>query len=298
MQIIGHERILELLPKLSAQTLLFTGPEGVGRRTVAQWWMLGLNCEKGFPACGTCASCRLTDHPDYLEVAPETETKSGRKARQQQIRLEQIAPREEGETSLLDWLATYPRFKAKVGVIDSAHLLNESAANALLKVLEEPPSYARLVLIAPSRELVLPTLVSRSMEVAFSPLPEAALHPLTRDSQILAFAEGALGRLRWAMENPAEFGKLTSRAEGVLEALAAGPSQTLEALKLLNELDGGLAYLGRELTQLFVPEDPRRSEALQTLAQTQEALSAYVGEELALTWLGLRLAQLETGHPV
>jgi DNA polymerase-3 subunit delta' len=234
----------------------------------------------------------LANHPDYLEVAPETETKSGRKARQQQIRLEQIAPREDGESSLLDWLATYPRYRAKVGVIDSAHLLNESAANALLKVLEEPPSYARLVLIAPSRELVLPTLVSRSMEIAFGPLPEATLHPLSRDPQVLAFAEGAVGRLRWAIENPAEFAKLTGRAEGVREALRSGPSQTLEALKLLGELDGGLAYLARELTQLFSPEDPRRSAALEALAQTQEALSSYVGEELALTWLGLRLGEL------
>lgn len=298
MHIIGHQNILELLPKLSAQTLLFTGPEGVGRRTVARWWASGLNCERGFPPCGSCAWCRLAEHPDYLEVAPETETKTGRKARQQQIRLEQIAPRDDGEGSLLDWLSTYPRLKAKVGVIDSAHLLNESAANALLKVLEEPPSYARLVLIAPSRELVLPTLVSRSMEIAFGPLPEATLRSLTTDPQVLAFAEGAVGRLRWALENPAEFGKLTSRAEGVREAMAAGPSQTLEALKLLNELEGGLAYLGRELVQRFSPEDPRRPLALQTLAQTQEALTAYVGEELALTWLGLRLAQLEIQYPV
>jgi DNA polymerase-3 subunit delta' len=295
MPILGHQTILELLPKLSAQTLLFTGPEGVGRRAVARWWMRGLNCERGFPACGNCASCRLADHPDYLEVAPETETKGGRKARQQQIRLEQIASREEGDTSLLAWISTYPRYKAKVGVIDSAHLLNESAANALLKVLEEPPGYARLVLVAPSRELVLPTLVSRSMEMAFGPLPEATLRSLSTDPMVLAFAEGAVGRLRWALDNPAEFGKLTSRAEGVREALAVGPAQTLEALKLLNELEGGLAYLGRELREHFAPQDPRRPMALQALAQTQEALTAYVGEELALTWFGLKLRQLEAG---
>ncbi|WP_299428896.1 hypothetical protein, partial [uncultured Meiothermus sp.] len=212
MQILGHQRILELLPRLRSQTFLFSGPEGVGRRTVAGWFARGLNCPQGFPPCGRCASCRLELHPDYLEIAPERETRTGRKARVPQIRLEQIAPREGSEEqSLLDWIATYPRFKTKVAVIDGAHWLGEPAANALLKVLEEPPAFARLILVAPSREQVLPTLVSRSLEVTFSPLPEALLQTLTADPEVLAFAQGSVGKVRWALEHPAEFGKLSSR---------------------------------------------------------------------------------------
>ena len=291
MNLLGHQRTLELLPRLKAHSFLFTGPEGVGRRTVAHWFAYGLNCEKGFPPCGVCASCRLEIHSDYLEVAPESETKAGKKARNPQIRLEQIAPREDGETSLLDWISTYPRFKAKVAVIDGAHLLNESAANALLKVLEEPPAYARLVLVAPSRELVLPTLVSRSLEVAFAPLPESTLKSLTTDPDILAFAEGAVGKVRWALDNPAEFGKLTSRANGVIEALSSGPAQTLEALKLFLEQEGALGYLGRKLKQTYSPNSPQYHQALQALQRAQEALSAYVGEDLVQTWLSLRLAR-------
>ena len=188
MQILGHQRILELLPRLKAQTFLFTGPEGVGRRTVARWLASGLNCELGFPPCGRCSACRLEPHPDYLEIAPQSETKSGKKARLPQIRLEQIAPREGEEPNLLDWMATYPRFKAKVAVIDGAHWLGEPAANALLKVLEEPPAYAHLVLIAPSHELVLPTLKSRCLEVSFAPLPQATLQAPCSDPEVLAFA--------------------------------------------------------------------------------------------------------------
>lgn len=287
--ILGHERILKLLPSLSSQSLLFTGPEGVGRRAVARWYAYGLNCATGFPACGECLSCRLEEHTDYLEIAPEAETKTGRKARNLQIRLEQIAPREEGGESLLEWLSTYPRFRAKVAVIDGAHLLNEPAANALLKVLEEPPSYARLILIAPSRELVLPTLASRSLELAFGPLPEETLRGLTRDPEILAYAEGSVGRVRWALDNPALFNQLAGRAQGVLQSLEKGPAQTLEALGPLLETEGGLGYLARKLGQSLPPEDPRRAEALLAIHQAQEALSAYVGEELVLNWLGLRL---------
>jgi DNA polymerase-3 subunit delta' len=293
MQILGHQRILELLPRLRSQTFLFSGPEGVGRRTVAGWFARGLNCPQGFPPCGRCASCRLELHPDYLEIAPERETRTGRKARVPQIRLEQIAPREGSEEqSLLDWIATYPRFKTKVAVIDGAHWLGEPAANALLKVLEEPPAFARLILVAPSREQVLPTLVSRSLEVTFSPLPEALLQTLTADPEVLAFAQGSVGKVRWALEHPAEFGKLSSRTQGLLEALRQGPSQTLEALKLLLEIEDALPYLGRRLEPTIHLESPAYKEALEALSRAQDALSAYVSEDLVQTWLALKLARL------
>ncbi|MDX2004504.1 MAG: hypothetical protein SFU83_04435 [Meiothermus sp.] len=275
--VVGHPRILELLPRLSAHTLLFTGPEGVGRRTVARWFCGYLN---GDPSL-----------LDYLEISPQLETKGGKKARNPQILLEQIAPRDDAEGgSLLEWLQTYPRRKAKVGVIDGAHLLGESAANALLKVLEEPPAFARLILIAPSREVVLPTLVSRSLEVSFAPLPEALLQQLTTDPDVLAFAEGSYGRAHWALHHPTEFGQLTSRTEGVLEALRGGPAQTLEALKLLLELDDALPYLARKLRQTIPPESPQYRETLETFHRASEALSAYVSEDLVQTWLGVRLA--------
>lgn len=293
MQILGHQKIRELLPRLKAQTFLFTGPEGVGRRQVARWFVAGLNCEKGFPPCGDCASCQPKPHPDYLEIAPEYETKTGRKARIPQIRLEQIAPREDTETqSLLDWIVTYPRFKAKVAVIDGAHFLGEAAANALLKVLEEPPSFARIILIAPSRELVLPTLVSRSLEISFAPVPQALLQTLTTNPEVLAFAQGAPGKVRWALEHPAEFERLVSRTQGVLEALQAGPAQTLEALKLLAEAEETLPYLGRQLKQHFSIDSPTYKAALEAIARAQEARAAYVSEDLVQTWLALKLSQL------
>jgi DNA polymerase-3 subunit delta' len=292
MNILGHQRILELLPRVKAQTFLFTGPEGVGRRLVARWFTAGLNCEGGFPPCGDCASCRLEAHPDYLEIAPEHETKTGRRARLPQIRLEQIAPRESEEPNLLDWITTYPRFRSKVAVVDGAHFLGEAAANALLKVLEEPPSFARIILIAPSRELVLPTLVSRSLEIGFAPVPEALLQQLTSDPAVLAYAQGAPGRVRWALEHPAEFNRLVSRTQGLLEAVQAGPAQTLEALKLLGEVEGALPYLGQRLRAHFAVESPAYKAALEALARAQEADSAYVSEDLVQTWLALKLSQL------
>jgi DNA polymerase III subunit delta' len=222
-------------------------------------------------------------------IAPELETKSGKKSRNPQIRLEQIAPREAEETNLLHWLSTYPRYQAKVAVIDGAHLLGEAAANALLKILEEPPKYARIILIAPSRTLVMPTLASRSTEIAFAPVPQAALHHLTTDPEVLAFGEGCVGKVRWALENPDSFNRLQSRVDGVLESLRAGPAHTLEALKLLNEFDQPWPYLAKRLKEQVGPEDPRYKHILESLSRATDALEAYVSEDLVLTWLATAL---------
>ncbi|TBH21187.1 DNA polymerase III subunit delta' [Thermus thermamylovorans] len=257
--IVGHEAVLELLPRLTAPTLLFSGPEGVGRRPVARWYAWGLN--RGFPppACG--------EHPDLLELGPREGGLRGRA----EVRLEEVEP-------LFAWLAVHPRERAKVAVLDAAHRLTEAAANALLKLLEEPPSYARLVLIAPSRDTLLPTLASRALEVPFGPVPEARLRALTEDPDLLAYAAGAPGRLLRALADPALF---RARLEKGKRALAA---PLLERLALLRELlaeEEGFALLHALLR--------RRPRALLALEAAREALERYVSPDLVLARLALDL---------
>ena len=240
--IIGHEAVLALLPRLTAQTLLFSGPEGVGRRTVARWYAWGLN--RGFPPPS------LGEHPDVLEVGPKARDLRGRA----EVRLEEVAP-------LLEWCSSHPRERVKVAILDSAHLLTEAAANALLKLLEEPPSYARIVLIAPSRATLLPTLASRATEVAFAPVPEDALRALTQDPGLLRYAAGAP----------------MARAQRVLKA------PPLERLALLRELlaeEEGVHALHAVL---------KRPEHLLALERAREALEGYVSPELVLARLALDL---------
>ncbi len=303
IEIIGHERQRRLLAARPAQSFLFVGPEGVGRRAVARWFAYGLNCERGFPPCGECASCRMAEHPDYLEIRPQTKTKSGQLARRPQIRLEQIAPREGAEEpSLIEWMQTAPRFRAKVAVIDSAHLLGEQAANALLKLLEEPPSYGYIVLIAPVREAVLPTLASRSLVLGFGPAPLAELRRLTSDETALGYSEGAVGRLRRALANPAGLHEAESAAREWLDSLAE-PAQLLAATRRLEQLAAGefdpWVFVARGLESW--PPAYRRA-ALDELLRLREELSAYVSAELAHTRLALAMrriyAEMRAGSPV
>lgn len=257
--IIGHEAILDLLPRLRASTLLFSGPEGVGRRTVARWYALGLN--RGFPPPP------LEAHPDLLEIGPKERGLRG----QAEVRLEEVEP-------LFAWFQSHPRERAKVAILDAAHLLTEAAANALLKLLEEPPSYGRLILIAPSGETLLPTLKSRALEVAFGPVPEEKLRALTQDPDLLAYAAGAPGRLLRALADPLAFG------EGLKTAKRALESPPLERLRLLGELlaeEEGFYFLHALLQG--------KPQALLALEEAREALRAYVSPDLVLARLALDL---------
>ncbi|KGQ21162.2 hypothetical protein THFILI_04825 [Thermus filiformis] len=241
--VIGHEEVLALLKDLPAQTLLFTGPEGVGRRRVARWL-----AEEG--------------GGEYLELSPEEKARP-------EIRLERVE-------ELLDWLSTTPRGRFKLGAVDGAHLLTEAAANALLKLLEEPPSYARLVLIAPSREVVLPTLASRALEVAFRPVPQEALLSLTQDPLLLAYAQGAPGRLIRALEEGGRVHGLYALAQKVRTPEAFERYQALKAL--FKEAGAESVYFLR----LALGPHPAFARAL-------EAMEGYVNQDLLLAWLALKL---------
>ena len=194
----GHERprtflraavVNERLP----HALLFAGPDGVGKRSLALAFVAWMQCEGGGEdACGQCASCRqlaADTHPDVqlVCVAP------GKK----EIGIERIR-------GVKHFMQLQPmRGKCKVALIDGAHLLTIAAQNALLKVLEEPPARSFLLLISSNPEALLPTVRSRAQRLQFGPLPvETIVEILSRRSDIdprrarelALLAEGSPGR--------------------------------------------------------------------------------------------------------
>ena len=201
--ILGQDRILAQLKGAMRQgrlahAYLFLGPEGVGRASVARALAAALNCARPLPdgdACGDCPSCRRLNagtHPDFLVISPE-EAKS-------QIGIEQIRE--------FRRLTSYPPFEGgwRVALIKPAEALNamnDAAANALLKTLEEPPQRHLLILTAGVEADLLPTVVSRCQNLSFAPLPAALVaqelerrRHLARPQAMLlaAVSGGSLGR--------------------------------------------------------------------------------------------------------
>ena len=157
--------------------LLLTGEAGWGQDHLAQALAARLLCEQegdeGF-ACGVCDACRWLaagNHPDFRYVAPEEdeaaegeEKKSGRK----QIKIDQIR-------ALEDFVFTGSHRQGKrVIVIDPAEAMNISAANSLLKILEEPPATVYFLLISYRWRQLLPTILSRCRRISVE-RPDAAL---------------------------------------------------------------------------------------------------------------------------
>ncbi len=179
------------------QSLIFEGESGVGKRQAAEVFAQLILCESGLPKthtpCGTCLSCQKIqnqNHPDLVVIAPEANT----------IKIEQIR-------ALQQKLVYKPvSGLKKIILIDPAEKMNASAANGLLKTLEEPPPYAMLILISAEGGSLLPTIRSRCQTLQFHPLSFSQIKDIlirennwsADDAHLLTAT--AFGRLRVARE--------------------------------------------------------------------------------------------------
>lgn len=296
LEVRGHDDVKRVLRSLEAASLLFVGPSSVGRRRVAVWYAAWRNCaEPGEEPCGRCESCRAAargDHPDLLVKAPDRTTTSGRPRMRPEITIDRLVPRSGPHADpepLSRWLETRPRYARRVGIVDGADAVNRSAGNAFLKVLEEPPSWATVILIAPSPGAVLPTLASRCTPVRFGAAPvdgfeDLAPHPALRTGQV-----GALLRVR---EDPSAFEALRAAADAWVEALDGDLDGALAAAASLGEAASahGDAYVGDLLRELLRARAPRLYPvALDALDEAEAALAAYARASTVWALLTVRL---------
>ncbi|MDP3013259.1 MAG: DNA polymerase III subunit delta' [Candidatus Subteraquimicrobiales bacterium] len=157
-KIVGQEEAAKKLKTVLenasfSHAYLFFGPEGVGKRMVAEAFAMALNCpQRGCGSCSSCEKIEVGSHPDVYFVEPEGNfitVEQIRKVRQQAT----LKPLE-GDV--------------RVYVIDEADKMTSEAANALLKVLEEPPPDLVFVLITANLQSMLTTIVSRCQMIPFS----------------------------------------------------------------------------------------------------------------------------------
>jgi len=149
-----------LLNNRFPHAILFTGPTGVGKHTTARLFAMAVNClNKNNAPCLECKNCRRfnnSNYPDFIETLPDTKW----------IKIEQIRE----STKRLSFVPVEDGLK--VWIIVDAHLLNEQAANALLKILEEPPPNNIIILTALGDDSLLDTIKSRCMKLSFYSLPD------------------------------------------------------------------------------------------------------------------------------
>ena len=179
---------------------LITGPQHIGKTTLAVTFAQSLNCLSGdVPSrpCGHCRACKLIQigrHPDVIMVEGNT---SGRGKRT--IKIDQIRSLQQN----LMLTATEARFK--IAILNQFESATRNASNAFLKTLEEPPSRVILILTAISTDSLLPTIASRCRVINLRPLKRTLIRKaLTErwevpEDQANRLAHLADGRVGWAV---------------------------------------------------------------------------------------------------
>jgi DNA polymerase III subunit delta' len=267
-EFLGNERLVVALRGALRSgrvphALLFTGPRGVGKFTLARMFAQAANCEQMMDDfCGECATCQrislladpqklveqglvergesadaatvervpliLQSHPDVWALVPDPVRLKSPVARPM-LRI--------GQLRAVQRAAYFqPMGRRRVFILEGAETMRWDVANVFLKILEEPPDSATLILTAPSPYALLPTIVSRCLQFHFAPLPQIAVEKILKEKT---------GR------KPADVKLAAQLAEGspglAIEMDVVGAAQRRQnALRILER-----AARGQGFTQLF-----------------------------------------------
>ncbi len=223
---IGHQWAVNLLQGHIRQgavrhAYLFTGPRGIGRRTLALRFAQALVCEQPpavGEACGQCRACRQIasqTYPDLHIIQREPSATA--------IKVEQIR-------TLERQLVLAPHGPYRIALLRNFEEAHPSAANALLKTLEEPPSKVVLLLTAESAEALLPTVVSRCEVLRLRPVPFETLRtaletrfavPASRAEFLSHLSGGRPGYALHLHHHPERLAQRTEALDALLRLLTA-----------------------------------------------------------------------------
>ena len=301
--LIGQSQAIELLTQAIAQNrvapaYLFAGSAGVGKRLAAEAFVELLIADSRHRVS-------QRNHPDVLWVEPtylhqgkrlspiEAEAAGVKKKSPPQVRLEQVRE--------ISRFLSRPPLEADraIVIIDQAETMAEPAANALLKTLEEP-GRATLILLAPSADSLLPTLVSRCQKIPFYRLDSAAIAQVLATAgfgeilahpQVLALAQGSPG------EAIVHWQKFQTVPPELLQAVTNLPKSLRETLALARQIAKTLdseaqLWLVDYLQQIYWQQAKLSGQSalpVQFLEKARDYLLAYVQSQLVweVTLMGM-----------
>lgn len=224
--IIGHEEVIRHLQNAIAtdkvsHAYIFSGEPGAGKKLLATTFAMTLQCEeKGTDPCLKCDSCKRVlskNHPDIIPVVHE---KPG------SISIEEIRRQVVDDVGIKPYRGPY-----KIYLINDADKMTPQAQNALLKTIEEPPSYAVIMLMTNNAEGLLPTILSRCVRLDLKAIQDnlvknylmERLHIPDYQAEVdTSFAQGNIGK---------------AEAAATSEDFAVMTRNVLQILKYVNDME-------------------------------------------------------------
>ncbi len=280
--LVGQEHVVRALTHALNEArlhhaYLFTGTRGVGKTTLARILAKSLNCEQGVSAtpCGVCSACREIDSGrfvDLLEVDAATNTKV-----------------DEMRQLLENAVYAPTRGRFKVYVIDEVHMLSNSAFNAMLKTLEEPPEHVKFILATTDPQKIPVTVLSRCLQFNLKQMtPQLIAGHLQRILEVEAISADAQALNLIARSAS---GSMRDALSLLDQAIAHGAGQVDEAQvrEMLGTVD--LDYLYALLDALLAGDAPGMLGIADDMATRSLSFDAAL-QELASLFTRLQIAQL------
>lgn len=292
----GHDRVVERLKTSAkagrlAHAFLFVGPEGVGKRTFALKLAQALLCEKNpeelLDPCGACPGCAQVEagtHPDVITA--------GRPEDKQELPIKVIR-------EVCSNFALKPvRGLRKVAIVDDLDSINDEAANAFLKTLEEPPPGAVLILLGTSPELQLETIVSRCQVVRFDPIPDEDLIAVLLEKgiaddeaearRLASLADGGVGRAM-SLADPELGAQRRALIDGLADERGFDPGEQVQQFLSFAKQAGKEAAAQRRRAGLMIAEIARLFRGVLWQTAGLEAPAADPADRRAIATLANRL---------
>ena len=291
VQLEHNDRATALLRQLAGQgrlphAVLVEGPAGTGKKTFAQMIAQSALCTGAEKPCGVCEACRKVENKSHPDICFYTVPEGKKEFPVEQVReirgQAYVAPNEG---------------ICKIYILDKAHTMNQSAQNALLKLIEEPPPFVCFILLCENRSQMLETILSRVTSVQLeTPTVEQCMETLQerfpeKERNLLqAAAAGAGGNIGRALSllDTAKPSKGAADAKALMQALAAG--QRYESARILAGYEKdpeGLSQLFSLLREQFAGlctayyRGIQENQPARKILPTQAARSAQAVEEAA-----------------
>ena len=288
---VGNSRIVsEINNIITTQNIghayMFAGIKGIGKYTLAIEFAKSIMCENPIDGsyCGKCESCNaFNSYTDISIVQPEDDL----------IKVDVIR-------RTIDELMLKPIISnRKICIIDDADAMNESAQNALLKLLEEPPSYVTIILVTSNKEKIIKTIRSRCTIFSFNKLDNEEIKYILRkeevDDSILNLSNGSVGKyLKLKESSYFEALKILEESMDSKDLLEINNAfAKLRQIKTLKEdifeiLDLLMIKLGSNL----LDDSKKRIEKIELIEEVRSNLKRYANFDTSLDYFIVRLYEI------
>ena len=304
--VVGHKDILKYISNAVennrvSHAYILNGERGSGKRMLANLFAMTLLCESGEnEPCGKCHSCKQAEsgnHPDIIRVTHE---------KPNSISVEDIRTQVNNTVDIKPYQGPY-----KVYIIPQADLMTPQAQNAILKTIEEPPSYAVFLLLTENAETLLPTINSRCVMLKLRNIKDTLIKkylmenleiPDYKADMCTAFAQGNMGRAIM-LANSDHFNEIREEAVQLLkhisemelnEIVAAVKNISVYKLEITDYLDIIMIWYRDVLLYKATKEIDKVvfKDQLQSIKE-QARKSSYEGIELILESLEKAKARLK-----